>query len=284
MYFDGCQTSLSQLAAEQGVDPDIISPIVNATSDGSTVVEALLHSGLLDKATLRDILLDHHASHFASLMAALSKVDDVSGAISAVDGTGDPVDSAVLVTLHTLVHLASEQGSEVKPVQRLRTGVPPKRKTLDYNQSLQEALEQAQKSSESGTRASIPAKMAGTLMADIKTSMQEIMALDGAIATALVDWESGLTLGSVSNTDSFDIELAASGNTKVVQMKMQVMKELGITGGIEDILITLNEHYHLIRPLAKAQSLFFYVSIDKSKGNLGLARHTLRQIENALDV
>ena len=40
--------------------------------------------------------------------------------------------------------------------------------------------------------------------------------------------------------------------------------------------------YHLIRPLARNPSLFLYVAIDKSRGNLGLARHRMRGIEDGL--
>jgi hypothetical protein len=121
-------------------------------------------------------------------------------------------------------------------------------------------------------------------MANINGSLSEIMKLDGAIAAALVDWESGLTLGTIGGGAGFDIELAASGNTAVVKAKVGVMKALGIEGAIEDILITLGSQYHLIRPLSKNPSLFLYVSIDKAKGNLGLARHKVRQVEEGLSL
>lgn len=119
-------------------------------------------------------------------------------------------------------------------------------------------------------------------MANIKESLDEVMKLDGAIAAALVDWESGLTLGTIGGGPGFDIELAASGNTSVVKAKMGVMRALGIQGGIEDFLITLGTQYHLIRPLTKNPSLFLYVAIDKEKGNLGLARHRVRALEEGL--
>lgn len=121
-------------------------------------------------------------------------------------------------------------------------------------------------------------------MANISTSLNEMMTLDGAIAAAIVDWESGMTLGTVGGGASFDIELAASGNTSVVKAKMSVMRQLGIGGNIEDILITLASQYHLIRPLSKNHSLFIYLAIDRAKGNLGLARHKLKVLEEALVV
>ncbi|MEM6961913.1 MAG: hypothetical protein AAF550_09265 [Myxococcota bacterium] len=121
-------------------------------------------------------------------------------------------------------------------------------------------------------------------MSNITESLNAAMEMEGAVAVALVDWESGLTLGTAGGGEHFDINVAASGNTQVVRAKMEVMKTLGVKGAIEDILITLEEQYHLIRPLAKSGALFLYLSIDKKRGNLGLARHKLKQIEKDLKV
>ncbi len=53
---------------------------------------------------------------------------------------------------------------------------------------------------------------------------------------------------------------------------------------IEDILITLDTQYHLIRLLKTALNLFLYLAIRKDTGNLALARHKLPQIEARLEV
>ncbi len=121
-------------------------------------------------------------------------------------------------------------------------------------------------------------------MANINESLDKIMGIEGAFATALVDYESGLTLGTRSNHSGFDIDVAASGNTQVVRAKMGVMESLRIAGGIDDILITLDTQYHLIRPLQNVGSLFLYVAIDRKRGNLGLARHQLAAVEAGLQL
>ncbi|MEM7800943.1 MAG: DUF4388 domain-containing protein, partial [Chloroflexota bacterium] len=61
------------------------------------------------------------------------------------------------------------------------------------------------------------------IMANIKETLSEIMTFDGAKAAAVVDWESGLTLGTVGN-NGFNIDLAAAGNTNVVRSKLAIMK------------------------------------------------------------
>jgi CheY-like chemotaxis protein len=122
------------------------------------------------------------------------------------------------------------------------------------------------------------------IMSNVTDTLTECMNIDGAIGAALVDYESGLTLGTSGGRSDFDIELAASGNTQVVRSKVEVMKSLGLKGAIEDILITLEDQVHLIRPLRTVGTLFLYVAIDKQRGNLGLARHKLTSLEKDLKV
>lgn len=119
-------------------------------------------------------------------------------------------------------------------------------------------------------------------MASIGKSLEEAMKIDGAIAAALADWDSGLCLGTAGGGARLNIEIAAAGNCQVVKAKMATMSELGIKGSIQDILITLDDQIHLIRPLRRGDSLFLYLAIDKTKGNLALARHRLQKIESEL--
>ncbi len=121
-------------------------------------------------------------------------------------------------------------------------------------------------------------------MADINESLDKAMNIEGAFAVALVDYESGMTLGTRCTRNGFDIEAAASGNTQVVRSKMNVMGLLKIDGGIDDILITLDTQYHLIRPLRTGGTLFLYLAIDRKRGNLGLARHQLAAIDTDLKI
>jgi CheY-like chemotaxis protein len=118
-------------------------------------------------------------------------------------------------------------------------------------------------------------------MAGITESINAAMSIQGAIAAALVDYESGMCLGSRAN--GFPIEVAAAGNTDVVRAKLRVMKDLGITGRISDILITLDAQFHLLVPLRQG-NLFLYMAIDRATGNLALARLKLTEIEKNLAV
>ena len=87
--------------------------------------------------------------------------------------------------------------------------------------------------------------------------------------------------GTILNTLE---DLAAAGNAQVVQAKLKTMESLGLRKGIEDILITLADQYHLIRLVPHIPGLFLYLVLDKNKGNLALARYKLTDIERTLKV
>lgn len=121
-------------------------------------------------------------------------------------------------------------------------------------------------------------------MANVQQSLQTISDdVDGFIGAALVDFDGGLTLGTIGGGDRLDMDIAGAGNLEVVRAKHRTMKQLGLDDQIEDILITLGRQYHIIRPLQSHPSVFLYLAIDRDLGNLGLARHQLRNIEDALE-
>ena len=119
---------------------------------------------------------------------------------------------------------------------------------------------------------------------NIEKTLEEAMKIDGAIGVAVADWDSGLCLGTAGGGARINIEVAAAGNCQVVKAKMATMAELGIKGSIQDILITLDDQIHLLRPVRGGDSLFIYIAIDKAKGNLGMARHRLQKLETELDI
>jgi len=89
-------------------------------------------------------------------------------------------------------------------------------------------------------------------MAKIDVSLNELLEIDGAVGGCIVDYTSGMSLGSI--------------------------------GAGVDILITLDTQLHVIRPTTKHEGLFIYLVLDKSKANLALARRKVQSIENNLEV
>jgi hypothetical protein len=123
-------------------------------------------------------------------------------------------------------------------------------------------------------------------MADVEVSLKEAMTIAGAVGAAIVDYTSGMTLGTAGGGPDLDLEIAAAGNTEVVRAKMRTMEALGLKEAIEDILITLGSQYHLIRPISgrNGEGLFFYLALSKTTANLAMARRQLQGIEQSLTV
>ena len=119
-------------------------------------------------------------------------------------------------------------------------------------------------------------------MANIQDSLASIMTIDGCVAAALVDSNSGLVLGKAGS--GIDLDLAGAGNTEVVRAKMKTMKALGLNDNIDDILITLGKQYHLIRPSQKLAGIFVYYVLDKARSNLALARRKVADVESNMSM
>ncbi|MEU9086259.1 hypothetical protein [Streptomyces sp. NPDC048357] len=124
-------------------------------------------------------------------------------------------------------------------------------------------------------------------MVSVETSLKEAMtSIEGSVGAALVDYTSGMALGTLGGGKDLDLTVAAAGNTDVIRAKLRTMEMLGIDEDIEDVLITLGSQYHLIR-LIKGRGgngLFLYIVLDKGRANLAMARHQLKRIEADLEL
>lgn len=123
-------------------------------------------------------------------------------------------------------------------------------------------------------------------MANTDIALKEAMNIEGAIGAALVDMNSGMALGTMGGNREFDLNVAAAGNTDMVRAKLRTMEMLGLSGRLEDILITLTGQYHLIRPLTSrtGDGLFLYLALDRKRANLAMARRQLQVVEAGLEL
>ncbi|MFI1920403.1 hypothetical protein [Nocardia sp. NPDC020380] len=123
-------------------------------------------------------------------------------------------------------------------------------------------------------------------MVDMAISLKDMMLLDGALGAAVVDYNSGMPLGMLGGSRDLDLEIASAGNTELVRAKLRTIEQLGLNEEIEDVLVTLGGQYHLIRPVRgrKSRGLFLYLALDRERGNLALARHRLKDIEEQIEV
>ncbi|MFF4353833.1 hypothetical protein [Streptomyces sp. NPDC001530] len=124
-------------------------------------------------------------------------------------------------------------------------------------------------------------------MASVEVSLKEMMtAVEGALGAAVVDYTSGMALGTLGGGKDLDLTIAAAGNTDVVRAKVRTMEQTGLKSRIEDILISLGAQYHLIRLVTgrNGNGLFLYLVLDRACSNLAMARHQLKRVEEQLEI
>lgn len=102
-----------------------------------------------------------------------------------------------------------------------------------------------------------------------------VMAIEGAFACALVDYEAREILGLRNRREAFDIEEAALGQAEVMRTNAMLIRHLGLDERIADIVITLDSQCHIMRPVSGADPRFVYIVVDLKEGNIGLARWQL---------
>jgi predicted regulator of Ras-like GTPase activity (Roadblock/LC7/MglB family) len=125
-------------------------------------------------------------------------------------------------------------------------------------------------------------------MANIADTLNKALQIDGVLGVALGDWNTGFSLGQVSSDSTrfseSTLEQAIALNSEVIKAKNKARETLQITDNIEDILITLDSQYHLIRLSEAVKGVFFYLVLNREKANLGLARLKLREAEQGLQI
>jgi hypothetical protein len=94
--------------------------------------------------------------------------------------------------------------------------------------------------------------------------------IPGFIAAALVDIDSGMTLGMKSVRSDFDLTAASAYNSEMVKQKQKIMRALKLNTTLEDMLMTLGDQIHLIKLVTPMT--FIYLAADRASANIAIIR------------
>ncbi|MEV7405998.1 hypothetical protein AB0N93_37250 [Streptomyces sp. NPDC091267] len=132
-------------------------------------------------------------------------------------------------------------------------------------------------------------------MPGIDECLLDVMRLPGARGAAVVDWTSGLALGTIGDSPNGDHEATAAETAEVARMAAeQPAFALGSpeapAGGtgtappVEDVIVTTRAGYHILRFVETAfdSSVFLHLWLDRAEGNLALARIRLGEMAERL--
>ena len=107
---------------------------------------------------------------------------------------------------------------------------------------------------------------------DAESMLAEVLKIDGAIGAALVQATNGAILGQAAVGRGLDMTRAA----KIAQDLVQAA--LRLRDGIEDIMITVDTQYHVMRLLGPTEDVFVHLVLDRERASLGLARQQLAKL------
>lgn len=106
--------------------------------------------------------------------------------------------------------------------------------------------------------------------------MQSLLdSVPGAVSVALVDSTSGMSLAHTIQPSyglsPEGLSIAAAGNANVIRAMVNTIRDMGVAHEIDDIMMTLDDQYHLVKVL-KDENLFIFLAVSREGSNLSLAR------------
>ncbi|MEU3747858.1 MULTISPECIES: hypothetical protein [Streptomyces] len=127
-------------------------------------------------------------------------------------------------------------------------------------------------------------------MPGIDECLLEAMAVPGARGASLVDWTSGLALGTAGDSPVGDHETTAAETAELARSAAEF--DSFVAAGdipsdgppVEDVIVTTRAGYHVIRFVETSfdSSVFLHLWLDRDAGNLALARIRLRDLAERL--
>ncbi|GGX68202.1 hypothetical protein [Streptomyces minutiscleroticus] len=131
-------------------------------------------------------------------------------------------------------------------------------------------------------------------MSGIDECLLEAMRLPGARGAAVVDWTSGLALGTVGDSPTGDHEATAAETAEFARLAAEHKTFAPAEGAdwaggeppVEDLVVSNRDSYHVLRFVRTTfdSSVFLHLWMGRSDGNLALARIRLGEMAERLVV
>ncbi len=115
----------------------------------------------------------------------------------------------------------------------------------------------------------------------IREALERGRAVDGTLATLLVETATGNLVAAVIGAKGVDVEVAAAATAELARQKPRMEERIGLKDTVEEILVTSNRRYYLLRPVGSGDR-FLLLVLDRTKTNLGAAQEKLAAIEREL--
>lgn len=115
----------------------------------------------------------------------------------------------------------------------------------------------------------------------IREALERGRAVEGTLATLLVETATGSLLAAAIGSKGVDVEVAAAATAELARQRPRVEERIGLKDAVEEILVTSNRRYYLLRPVGSGDR-FLLLVLDRTRANLGAAQKELAAIEREL--
>lgn len=117
----------------------------------------------------------------------------------------------------------------------------------------------------------------------VEAMLAPLKRIDGFALASLIDADTGMVLGAVREDASVSVPVAAAGAADVVSVLSLMASRLALQDDLEDVIVTLGSHYHLIRmlPPEPAGQLILLVTLKRPTANLAMAHREVRESASA---
>lgn len=120
-------------------------------------------------------------------------------------------------------------------------------------------------------------------MLNMTDAMIYAMETPGALAVAFVESKTGRAVAGFGN-EVVDFDTVTPGWTDILRMQMSLLDIEADPTPLQDLVITTDSRYHVLRPLngGYTAGMYLYLALDNVNGSIPLASYRLKQIERDL--
>ncbi|MBX7222224.1 MAG: response regulator [Blastocatellia bacterium] len=116
----------------------------------------------------------------------------------------------------------------------------------------------------------------------MKGFFDRMLQIGACVGTAIIERETGISIGSASRTKGFLTEATLQVVTPTMATMQQQMAEMGLASQFEDVLLVSKSQYQILRSLPRHADFFLFVAFQRERSNLGMLRVQLAEAEQLL--
>lgn len=125
-----------------------------------------------------------------------------------------------------------------------------------------------------------PAARAEPVPGNIHDQLGRLARAEGFTSAALIELDQKVCVASLAASGIEPVDELAMGHAALVTAKRNTIAKLHLGDEVQDIVITLKREYHLLRVVGRDPRYFFFLTLERKRANLAMARYLLSEVES----